>query len=671
MRPLALIACVLVGCGEGAAVSSDASVPPGLRLSLRDDGRVDFAAGGVNFDGGDFVVRYPDGREAALSTMQRTAFSADRASYRGPDGTAVTLVRTCATDRCALTWTIDAGPVVRGIELRLPPRALAADARVVVEGAQSWSFAGAIKLAPGTLLPRDSSGAVRFSERLGDSLADLPNLSIAHALLASGSTRLSLCAGRSDRVDRWTAIAFERPDTRTQVRVFDGLQRDETLTPGDPMRPARGEIHFALGDTGDVCAAPMIRSRPPSPWPRGWWSWNTLFSRVSAADIDRQLAALSPIDPGAHHVTLDDGWERLWGDWRERPEFGATLRELATTLRARGITLGLWLAPFAVDPAAPLATEHPAWMLHDTAGAVLQQELVPGHRYMILDATNPEARAHITATLRGLREAGVSLFKVDFLYAQALPAVRSDPSVSGLAAYTLGMQAIAAGAGDAHINGCGAILLPTLPYVDSVRIGADNTFDGVAPFRGSITAAARNLVARGWIQRFGVAIDPDQPVTRGLAPDEGRAFVALGLLSGAFGYGDDLTALTPDALARYREPWIEALRDSAPTELAPLDAADNPASAYLTTPVVDSLGSARENPRARAPSVITVSLSQNRRAAALFNWTDESVDVGVPSGVMVMPREIVANETVRATAGGVSVRVPPRGVRVLVGPRGG
>ncbi|MBK8692176.1 MAG: alpha-galactosidase [Deltaproteobacteria bacterium] len=207
-------------------------------------------------------------------------------------------------------------------------------------------------------------------------------------------------------------------------------------------------------------------------------------------------------------MTIDDGWERAWGDWRERDAFGGTLADLAASLRARSVTLGLWLAPFAVDPAAPLATEHPEWMVRDERGAALLAELVPGRRFQVLDMTVPAAREHLRALFASLRARGISLFKIDFLFAAALPAVRSDPSVTSLQAYRLGLAAIAEGAGDAHINGCGAVILPAVPYVDSMRVGADLTFSGTPPFWAAVAAAARNLAARRGVHPLGRAGRP-------------------------------------------------------------------------------------------------------------------------------------------------------------------
>lgn len=137
------------------------------------------------------------------------------------------------------------------------------------------------------------------------------------------------------------------------------------------------------------------------------------------------------------------------------------------------------------------------------------------------------------------------------------------------------------GAQGAHINGCGAVLAATLPYVQSVRVGADNTFERVVPAWGSVLALARNLSARPWVVAQGVALDPDQPVARDLPLDEARAYLAVGAMTGALGYGDDLTSLSDDRRALLVEPWFTALRETSPALPArALDASETRAAPF-------------------------------------------------------------------------------------------
>ncbi|MFO0628854.1 MAG: glycoside hydrolase family 36 protein [Polyangiales bacterium] len=599
--------------------------------------------------------------DGAAVPVPWTAFAGDRATVGD-------LVVTVTLTADALGWSVRAATPVRGVELTLGDLPAAVGARVIVDGAQSWSFAGALEVPAGQALPRDPQGRVRFPETLGDPLADAAHTSVFHGEVAGA---FSLCVDDGDgRNTRWSAVTFERPGEGLRVRVFDGLLDDDAArAPGSDGRYTRaGRITVARAHPGRPFAcvrSPAQPPRTPPPFPRGWWSWNTLFARVTAADLDRQVTAMAALDPAAKHVTVDDGWEERWGDWRPSTAFGGAVEGVAQGLHARGYTLGLWLAPFAVDPASTLVTEHPGWFLRQRDGAPLRADLVPGRSFAILDATHPEARAHLTALFRGLRAAGVDLFKIDFLYAAARPALRADPTATGLEAYTRGLQAIVEGAGGAHINGCGAVLAPTLPWVQSVRVGADNTFERVTPGWGSVLALARNLSARGWVVDRGVTLDPDQPVTRELTSDEGRAYLAVAAMTGAFGYGDDLTALDDARRGLYREPWFIGLRDTLPGSPArPQDAGESPARAFLPSPLADLVGAFRAAPRARTPTVFALTTPSGPRWV-LLHADAEPRSVRVRRATNAVARELVADAPVRVDGDDWVVEVPPRAVRVL------
>jgi alpha-galactosidase len=683
-----LSSLLLVACGsDPTSVPMDASVdvsssdvapvesaPDGFRVTLGRDGRMRVESTRVALPGLELVLRLGDGSERALSSMSPSP-GATPSSLVGqsPDGWSVTLdvapVAGSSSQAVRVAWQVRGAGSLLGVDLRSPTVTLPPDAHARLDGAQSWSFTGPLSIAPNTLRPRDAMGRVVWPAAAGDVSQDCATSGFFRGDVAWGSGGLSLCADAP--FDRWTAVLAERPTTQWSLRVATGVQRDEAVTlssGGAPLRgswvlsPAQAARPFACSDD----APPPARTRPPSAFPRGWWSWNTLFEAVTRARVEAQVDAMRSLDERARHITIDDGWERAWGDWRERDAFGGTLADLATSLRAREVTLGLWLAPFAVDPMAPLAMEHPEWMVRDERGAALLAELVPGRRFQVLDMTVPAAREHLRALFASLRARGVSLFKIDFLFAAALPAVRSDATVTGLQAYRLGLAAIAEGAGDAHINGCGAVILPAVPYVDSMRVGADYTFSGTPPFWAAVAAAARNLAARRETFRWGVLADPDQPVLRGYTPDEGRVGLAVGALSGgAFGYGDDLTTLTTAQSAIYREAWFTRLRDGLTGPATPLD--EGVGARFALSPIFDGAINRFRSTDARPPSVWRATLSSGEAWAVLFNWRDEDSTLTVPPGVLgARSEELVAGSTSTAMADGTtSVMVPPHSLRVL------
>lgn len=652
LAPLACLALGLASCGGDAPAPADRAV--GFR---RAGSALTLDHGGASTPAS-LTVRMADGRGVPVPWE----------SFQGDTARVGELTVTLTTERDALRWSVRASAPVRGVELALDAIPFGAGARVIVDGAQSWSFAGAIVPTPGATLARDDAGEPRFANALGDPLADTATTSVFHGEVAGD---FSLCADDGDgRNTRWSAVTFERPGEGLRVRVFDGLIPDDAArAPGPDGRYTRvGRITVAAASPSRpfACArGPSAEPRAVAPFARGWWSWNTLFAQVRTADLDAQTRAMRDLDPAARHVTVDDGWELRWGDWQPAPSFGGSVESVAQGLHAQGYTLGLWLAPFAVDPMSPLVTAHPGWFLHREDGAMLLADLVPGRAFAVLDATHPEARAHLTGLFRDLRRAGVDLFKIDFLYAAARPAVRADPSATGLQAYILGLQAIVEGAGGAHLNGCGAVLAPTLPYVQSVRVGADNAFERVTPGWASVLAVARNVSARQWVVAQGVALDPDQPVARELTLDEARGFLAVTAMTGAFGYGDDLALLDAGRRALYREGWFTALRDASTGQPArALDASEEPGQTYLPTPLADLVGAFRAAPRARTPMTFALTTATGRYFVLLHGDLDPRT-VRVPRGGAGAARELVADAPVRVEGDAWVVEVPPRAVRVL------
>ncbi len=655
------------------------AVPPGLGGAVRRDGRIDLSVDTVPFDGIEFVVRYADGHETLLSSM--VLFDASGSSITGRDLTGIEVriefraAPFAGRGGAALHWTIRGPADVLGVELRFPVAPLPPGAFMFVDGAQSWSFSGPLSLPPNTLLPRDAGGRIRWPTVIGNVVEERAGMSFLRAEIAWPAGGLAVCA--TAPYDRWLGISLERPGTAYQLRVTDGLQPDERVVLADSTQTLSGSFVLARRDPAQpfICqraARPPARTRGTRPFPRGWWSWNTLFSNVTSSRIDAQWPLLSALDPRATHVTVDDGWERAWGDWRESPAFGTTLADLATRLRADGRTLGLWLAPFLVDPSAPIFTLHPEWFVHDNAGAVITDSPAPGRRYAMLDATHPDVRTYLRELFRDLRSRGVQLFKIDFLFAGARVGVRYDRSATGLQAYRLGLQAIADGSGDAHINGCGAFVFPSIPYVDSMRVGADATYSSVTPFWGAVIATARNVAVRADIADYGVTSDSDQPVVREFNPDEGRAFVATGLLAfGSFGYGDDLATLDPGRRGVLAEAWVARLRDRAEGNAVALPPdAEDISDVHVQNPLFDAFGSFRARPQARSPHIFVVDVGDVVWAVVVFNWFGER-ELGVPGSIFAPNaalREWVTDAPVsRNSDGSIRIRVPAHGVRVVVG----
>ena len=345
-----------------------------------------------------------------------------------------------------------------------------------------------------------------------------------------GGAPVAIAPGRPPRVG---AIALE----------WDGGGALDVLTTGEPLQePQRTGAPRSLGidlapgariAAEPVGVGPLDRRRaagaglpPASPGDHrpgrrrvGWMSWNCLGPDVTAQDCADAAERLVP--PGGV-VLLDDGWMPWWGDWVERDEFDAPLADLAATLRRRGRLLGVWVAPFLVDPRSAAAADDRVPLLRDGDGAPAVDRRPPSPQWVV-DASAPAGRRHLAALGRRLGRAGAAVLKLDFLYAGALPGVRA-PGWSGTAALRAGVAAIAGGFREAAPRGaavwaCGAPAPPLVGLVDACRSGGDSVVN--IPNRGAeppsppwflfgeatVRAQVRNLAARSWL--WGATLPPD------------------------------------------------------------------------------------------------------------------------------------------------------------------
>ena len=154
------------------------------------------------------------------------------------------------------------------------------------------------------------------------------------------------------------------------------------------------------------------------------------------------------------------------------------------------------------------------------------------------------------------REWGAEYFMTDFLYAGALPG-RRRLDVDALTAYATGMATIREAAGDAWIQGCGAPMLPSAGFVDTMRVGADIAPHYAAAFDDvscpGMESAAISTIGRAFTHGRLWTSDPDcfsvRPEVEGR--EEWAAIVAA--YGGSRISSDRLNALDDWGLQRTRD----------------------------------------------------------------------------------------------------------------------
>ena len=339
---------------------------------------------------------------------------------------------------------------------------------------------------------------------------------------------------------------------------------------------------------------------------------------ANAAEVTAVVAPYLPKGAPPLRVVIDDGWQRGWGDWRPNQKFPDGISGLATTLHNRGLSVGIWLAPLLVLEDSALAKAHPAWFVKGAAFVHLKMG-----RLLVLDATHPEAAAHLHETITTIVSWGVDLLKIDFLFAGLFNGGR-HADVTATESFNLALSVIRDAAGpDTVLLGVGAPPIPTLKWVDAWRMGPDIAVENFGAVWAFLPNELRAMGAR-WPLCRATLCDPDPPVLRTLSQDEvdfGAWTVALA--GGAWFLSDDLRTLP-----KTRRTWGH---DQGRVDLSLAGVPAEPESVFMAAPPKQLSNAIFDHLRQESTHVVPAiwRLSDGRRVG--FNVGDTATIVaGVP-----------------------------------------
>ncbi len=412
-------------------------------------------------------------------------------------------------------------------------------------GFQSWSQSGALAIGA----PTDETATAKALAAQGDAetLRKGSELSWWYTAVGGGSgAPIWLWAMAQDggavgtgwRWIPWTQVSRTPQGLRIRLGC-GGTGGGVAAGPGDAVYGQPWAI--GLGPPSDL-------DRPPQPRSIGWNSWYQLWDSVDESAIRANATLISGLVKtwvtGTTWLELivDDGWEQQWGQWTTNDKFPSGLNKLRSDLAVQGIAMGVWLAPLLVSEQSPLVQQHPNWFVAGQSYNHLKRGPM-----RILDVSQPEAAAHLAATIHNLSEQGLSTLKIDFLFAGTYPGGRAAP-VTGMEAYEIAMQIIRSAAGPkVRLIAVGAPLGPTLKIADAWRMGPDIALEPIGPNFAFLVNELRALSVRFPVCRA-LACDADPPLLRApLTPAEvqfGQWTVAVA--SGGWMLSDDLRTLPAD-----------------------------------------------------------------------------------------------------------------------------
>ena len=244
----------------------------------------------------------------------------------------------------------------------------------------------------------------------------------------------------------------------------------------------------------------------------GYTSWYNYYQNINEEIINRDLDAL---DSRFDVFQIDDGYETFVGDWLDVDpvKFPNGLKPIVDKIHSKGFKAGLWLAPFAAETKSKVFQEHPDWIRKDKKGKPVKAGCNWSGFYA-LDLENPEVIDYIKKFLTHYMEMGFDFFKLDFLYACALPAYEGKTRCQAQdQAYQLLRDILK----NKIILGCGANIINSFEHFDYLRIGPDVSleFDDVFYMkllhreRVSTKVTVQNTIYRSFMNNHLFGNDPD------------------------------------------------------------------------------------------------------------------------------------------------------------------
>ncbi len=376
----------------------------------------------------------------------------------------------------------------------------------------------------------------------------------------------------------WIA-AVEEEDGRVGLLGSLGLdahvELDGTALVG-AYEAGAGPWFIAQGTEMDVFAAYARELEPRfgkgSKQPAGgiWCSWYSMYTDIDEDLLHRTFDRLADLPFEVYQV--DDGWQQSIGDWEANRKFTSGMQDMAGRIQAAGKRAGLWLAPLIAARSSRLFRSHPDWFLQDARGKPVSAGWNWGEALCALDTTQVAVLDWLVALMRRAREWGYDYFKLDFLYASALPGVRQKPMLRE-AALRQGLEALREGMGpDAFFLGCGVPIQPSLGVCDALRVGPDVSSSWETPRDEALLqnpavpgthSAIRTAVNRLWLKPL-VIPDPDVAYFRSidcsLTQEEKDLLQELALICGLRATSDPPQWLSAHERQQLRDFLVRAPR---------------------------------------------------------------------------------------------------------------
>ena len=248
----------------------------------------------------------------------------------------------------------------------------------------------------------------------------------------------------------------------------------------------------SLYDGLRLCAngiADEMGARRPSRPEFHWCSWYYSYSEFDEERLIEYINGFKEFKETVpfRYLQIDAGYFPSVGDWLAPcHRFTNGMQGPADMIKAAGYGAGIWIGPFMVGDESKIFKEHPEWMLKYKDGSYVlrwkqyNEPKVWGYRdcdYYVLDTSHPGAMDYLKEVFTTLRKWGYTLYKTDFMLWSMIDSSevnRFNPGKTSLEYYRETLEMIRSCIGEESAwLGCISPFLPSIGYMDMMRIGGD------------------------------------------------------------------------------------------------------------------------------------------------------------------------------------------------------
>jgi hypothetical protein len=213
----------------------------------------------------------------------------------------------------------------------------------------------------------------------------------------------------------------------------------------------------------------------------GWCSWYDRRKGIDEAHM-RDVTEVIKDNPNVFGrgclIQLDDGYQKMQGDWDANGKFPSGMAALAASVRHAGFLPGLWVAPLRMNRHHPWLEKHPDSIQRDADGRpcfTYPKPWCPDDYF--LNPADPESKKFLYDVVHAVREQGFGYIKIDFngVSSRAIDPTQTKTRLQVFRElYALYREAVGEDMYFLSCLTCGKLGRGVIGFVDAVRIAPDS-----------------------------------------------------------------------------------------------------------------------------------------------------------------------------------------------------